>query len=208
MPPNQEGRKNSYWFVDGKIRGLAGQVMTAAEFGQMLERAGRVMDTPQEAREMENVGVRLRHMDELGIDVQVLYPTIFIERMAERPEVEVALCRATTAGWPTSGSSGQGRLRWACVLPLLDMTEALEELEFAQGARRLRRLHARHRGQAPAARSRTSTRSTRKPSRLNMAIGVHIANANPCVIDLCCSGTPAAAASGSSGCPRWAPSTR
>ena len=70
-----------YWFIDGKIRGLVRIVMTAREMADVSERTGRVMDTPRETREMENVQARLNHMDELGIDVQVLYPTIFIEQM-------------------------------------------------------------------------------------------------------------------------------
>jgi len=31
-------------------------------------------------------------MDQLGIDVQVVYPTIFIEQVTDKPEIDVALC--------------------------------------------------------------------------------------------------------------------
>ena len=54
---------------------------------------------------MENIPARLKHMDELGIDIQVLYPTIFIEHVANRrPEVEIAICKSSTVGWRISGS--------------------------------------------------------------------------------------------------------
>jgi hypothetical protein len=35
-------------------------------------------ETPKEAREMDDINARLKHMDELDVDVQVLYPTIFL----------------------------------------------------------------------------------------------------------------------------------
>ena len=68
--------------------------MTAPDVRQLEEQLGRKMAAPQEAREGENVAVRLKHMDELGIDIQVLWPTLFLERVADRPEVEVAVCRS------------------------------------------------------------------------------------------------------------------
>src|SRR4029434_3638251 len=81
-----------YWFIDGKIRGLVRVIMTAQEMAEVAQRTGRVMGTPQEPRQMENVPARLRHMDELGIDVQVLYPTMFIEQITDKPAWEVAIC--------------------------------------------------------------------------------------------------------------------
>src|SRR5687767_15898878 len=84
--PRGEGGAE-YWFVDGKIRGLVRIVMTAKEMDEVAGRTGRVMMTPRETREMENVPGRLRHMDELGIDIQVLYPTVFIEQRSEERRV-------------------------------------------------------------------------------------------------------------------------
>jgi predicted TIM-barrel fold metal-dependent hydrolase len=188
-PKHQEGRKNAYWLVDGKLRGLARPVMTSTEFEQLAERAGRAMATSDETREMENVGVRLRHMDELGIDVQVLYPTAFIELMAERPEVEVALCKSYNRWLADIWQQGQNRLRWACVLPLLTISEALEQLKYS------------HQNGACAIfmRGIEGNRLLHDPAfypifeeaeKLDMAIGVHIANSNPYVIDLLTQRTP------------------
>jgi hypothetical protein len=90
-PRGEDG--GEYWFVDGKIRGLVRIVMTAQQLAEVSQRTGRDMNTPRETREMENVPARLKHMDELGIDVQVLYPTIFIEQITDKPEWEIAICR-------------------------------------------------------------------------------------------------------------------
>ncbi|MGZ8425014.1 MAG: amidohydrolase family protein, partial [Candidatus Binatia bacterium] len=121
-----------YWFIDGKIRGLVRVIMTAKEMDDVAQRTGRVMGTPQETREMENVPARLKHMDDLGIDVQVLYPTMFIEQITEKPVWEVAICRGYNRWLADIYRQGQGRLRWICVLPLLDMSAAVAELQFCQ----------------------------------------------------------------------------
>jgi predicted TIM-barrel fold metal-dependent hydrolase len=188
-PRNQEGPARAYWQVDGKLRGLARPVMTAAEFSQLSERAGRLMDTPEEAREMENVDVRVRHMDHLGIDTQVLYPTAFIELMAERPEVDVAICKAYNRWLADIWQQGQGRLRWACVLPLLSMDDALDQLRYSH----------QHGACAVFMRSIEGNRLLHDPyfypvfeeaERLNLAIGVHIANSNTSMVDLLTQRTP------------------
>ena len=39
---------------------------------------------PEAARDMSDLSIRIKHMDELGIDIQVIYPTIFIFPTARR----------------------------------------------------------------------------------------------------------------------------
>ena len=126
-----------------KIRGLVRVVLTAGEIADVARRTGRNMGSERETREMENVPARLRHMDELGIDIQVLYPTIFIEQIADKPEWEIAICRGYNRWLAEIFKQGQARLRWICVLPLLEMGAALEELQFchehgAVGVREMR----------------------------------------------------------------------
>ena len=67
-----------HWMVEGKIRGNARTVVTGQSLKKLSDTADRNMQTPQAARDMEDVGMRVRHMDDLGIDVQVLYSTIYI----------------------------------------------------------------------------------------------------------------------------------
>jgi len=188
-PKTHDGPTRSFWLVEGKLRGLARPVLTAAEFAEMSDRAGRVMDTPEEAREMENVGVRVRHMDQLGIDIQVLYPTAFIELMAERPEVDVAICKAYNRWLADIWQQGEGRLRWACVLPLTSMEDSLEQMRlahehgacaiFMRGIEGMRLLHDPY-----------FDPLYEQAERLNLAIGVHIANSNTAMMDLLTQRTP------------------
>jgi len=41
-----------------------------------------------ESRELRDPSARLKHMDELGVDVQVIFPTMFIIPLTARPEIE------------------------------------------------------------------------------------------------------------------------
>jgi predicted TIM-barrel fold metal-dependent hydrolase len=182
VKPRGEG-SGEYWFIDGKIRGLVRIVMTANELDEVAERTGRVMNTPRETREMENVAARLRHMDELGIDVQVLYPTMFIEQISDKPAWEIAICKGYNRWLADIHRQGQGRLRWICMLPLLDIGASLEELRFCQQQGACGVFMRGIEGQ------RMITDPYFYPiyeemSRLDMAVGVHVGNASPQNLDL------------------------
>ena len=112
-----DGARDEYWFAGGRLQLKSGNV-------------GR--DAPRAAREMEDMEARLRHMDELGVDIQVLYPTIFLRPITHRPEVELALCRSYNRWLTDIWKQGKGRLRWVAVLPVLSMERALEEMKVAK----------------------------------------------------------------------------
>src|SRR5438477_10034617 len=180
-PHGEEGRQ--YWMVDGKIRGLARQVINAQQFAALSERAGRRMDTPQDTREMENVDARVAHMDELGIDVQVLYPTIFIGPVADKPQWDVPICQGFNRWMADIWQRGNDRLRWVCMPPLLDREAAIEELRFSKA----------HGACAVFMRGVEKDRLLHDPyhypifeeaQRLDLAIGVHIAYGTPAYGDL------------------------
>ncbi len=77
--PEDESSGGESWFVDGVYVGKARNV-------------GH--DTSKESREMEDLEARLKHMDELGVDIQVLYPTIFLRPYTKRPDLELAVTRS------------------------------------------------------------------------------------------------------------------
>ncbi|NQU71961.1 MAG: amidohydrolase family protein [Rhodospirillales bacterium] len=84
------------------------------------------------AREMRDIPGRLAHMDALNIDIQVLYPTIFLRPCTTNPEVEYALCRAYNRWLGDIWKQAPDRLRWVAVPPVLSMHKMAEELEFAR----------------------------------------------------------------------------
>ncbi len=114
--PGQDGALE-YWVIDGRLQPKQANIGT---------------DTALGTREGLDIPGRLRHMDELGVDVQVIYPTVFLRPLTARPEVEVALCRSYNRWLADIWSAGKGRLRWAVVPPVLDLDEALAELRFGK----------------------------------------------------------------------------
>ena len=89
-------------------------------------------DTPDEAREMSDIAARLAHMDELGVDVHVLYPTIFLRPLTRRPDAEVALCRSYNRWLADIWRKGGGRLRWVVLPPVWSLDKAIEEINFGK----------------------------------------------------------------------------
>jgi predicted TIM-barrel fold metal-dependent hydrolase len=180
--PKAEGQRQ-FWMLQGKVVGLARSVLTAQQYAVLSERAGREMATPQEAREMENVEVRLRHMDDLGIDIQVLHPTIFIERVADTPEAEIPICRAYNRWLADIWARGNDRLRWSCVPPVLDIRAGVEEMRYSK----------QHGACAVFLRGIEGERLITDPyffpiyeeaQRLDLAVVVHVANGNPEMVDM------------------------
>ncbi len=115
--PTDAGSTDEYWLVDGTLRLKSGNV-------------GR--NTPQASREMRDVPTRLAHMDELGVDIQVLYPTLFLIPLTPRPEVELALCRSYNRWLAQIWQQSKNRLRWAAAVPFMTMEQAGAEARFAK----------------------------------------------------------------------------
>ncbi len=84
------------------------------------------------SREMLDIPARLAHMDDLGIDIQVLYPTIFLRPCTTNPEVQSALYRSYNRWLADKWKQAPDRLRWVAMPPVLSMHEVAAELEFAR----------------------------------------------------------------------------
>jgi predicted TIM-barrel fold metal-dependent hydrolase len=108
---------DEYWLVDGTLR------LKSRNVGK---------NTPMASRELRDVNARLKHIDELGVDVQVIFPTIFIIPLTPRPEIEIALCRSYNRWMADIWRQAKDRLRWVAVLPLLSMEKIYDEAKFAQ----------------------------------------------------------------------------
>lgn len=116
-PPGSGPGAEEHWLIDGRIQ-------------PKMRNVGR--DTSKNARELLDVEARLRHMDELDVDIQVLYPSLFLRPLTTRPEVELALCNSYNRWLSEVWKKAGHRLRWVAVLPLLTMGRALAELKTAR----------------------------------------------------------------------------
>lgn len=100
---NEGAAVREFWVIEGRAHGKDRNVGT---------------NTPQESREMLSVEARLGHMDKLGIEIQVLYPTLFLRPVVQEPERERALSKTYNRWMSELWRKGQGRLRWVAKPPL------------------------------------------------------------------------------------------
>ena len=114
------GKTQNFWIIGGRLIGGRDNI------GQ---------DTSKESREMANIDSRLKHMDDIGTGVQVLYPTLFLRPVTDNPRIELALCRSYNRWMADIWSKDKKRLRWAVQLPLMTMDKALDELRWSQVVR-------------------------------------------------------------------------
>ena len=114
-----DARPHRLWVIDGNIR---------LRRWRDDKRTGTVKAT----RELFDVDARIRHMDELRVDVQVLYPTLFLHALTDRPETDVALCKSYNRWIAKATEKSRGRLRWVAMLPLLDIDKSVEEIRWAK----------------------------------------------------------------------------
>ena len=112
-----QGGGAQYWMIDGKA----------------FRRGVNVDPGLSEAnREMRDIEARLKHMDQLEIDVQVLYPSLFLRQLTSKPEVEKAVCRSYNQWLIDICARGEGRLRWIAAVPMIDIDDGIEEVRFAK----------------------------------------------------------------------------
>jgi uncharacterized protein len=120
---------------DGKLTNTGGSQREFWYAGDEIQPADKNIDregTTDEAREMGNIKTRLEHMDQLKIDVQVLYPTIFLVPTAREADQELAQFRAYNRWMADIYKASNGRLRWAAMAPLFSPHRLLDELKFAK----------------------------------------------------------------------------
>ena len=108
-----------YWVIDGKRQ-------------VRFVRSDKDSGTTVETRELLDVKARLRHMDELGTDIQVIYPTLFLMEATEKPEINAALRRSYNRWLGDRCAQSGGRLRWVCMPPLQSMDAALAEIRWSK----------------------------------------------------------------------------
>ena len=109
------------------------------------------LNVPEESRDLTDVTSRLAHMDSLGIDIQVLYPSLFLRPLTARAEVELALCRLQPLA-RSNLETGERSAALDCPASAPVHGPGHRRSQFWQSQRRLRRFYARLRGRAPAIR--------------------------------------------------------
>ncbi len=168
-----------FTLIDGKILpgGGAQQVVTAQRALQLGIPLERRVSVAEGASAMENVEARIADMDEFGVDIQVLQPTLFLRAYSDRAATQVALCGAFARWMADITKDHRDRLRWAVPLPVLSIPDSIDLLRFA------------HENGAVSVFMRPFELNWpiydpyfdplyEEVVRLNMAVGVHVGNGN------------------------------
>ncbi len=118
----KDGRPDEWWMFEGRV---------------FVKNRNVGLDTPEAGRELSDVSARIAHMDQLGVDHHVLYPSIFLRPLTRKHNAEIALCRSYNRWLGDLWAKAPDRLGWVTVLPLMSMETALEELHWSHnhGAR-------------------------------------------------------------------------
>lgn len=117
LKSNEGGAQKEFWIIDGRLQPKEHNVGS---------------NTSDVSREMRDVSARLAHMDALDIEVQVLYPTVFLRAWTQDPTVEVVICRSYNRWLADIWKQAKGRLRWVVMPPLRNMEETRNELRFGK----------------------------------------------------------------------------
>src|SRR5687767_1199057 len=90
------GARARFWMVEGRRQARAVR--------------DEVNHPPRVRRELEDVPGRIAHMDQMGVDVQVVFPTFFIRYGSSNAEAEYALTAAYNRWLADKCSDTNGRL--------------------------------------------------------------------------------------------------
>lgn len=116
---NEGNVRSEYWIVDNNVyakdRNVESKISKA------------------EWREMRDIEGRIQHMDELEIDVQVLYPTLFLRPCTDDFQIEHALFRSYNRWLGEIWAKAPDRLPWAAMAPFRSPIERIrDELEWCK----------------------------------------------------------------------------
>jgi uncharacterized protein len=136
------GNFNAGWLIEGSLEphalGPGAQQANTprnvlAEFGANTEREHCSIGSMT----LNDPAARLRDMDRMGFDAQMLFPSTLYAHMTGDPEFEAALFRAYNRYVAAQCSHAPKRLKWSGLLPLRAQREAFEAIEEMQrlGAR-------------------------------------------------------------------------
>jgi uncharacterized protein len=108
-----------YWMIDGHRQ-------------PRFIRDDKRTQTTVETRELLDPVARVKHMDELGTEVQVIYPTTFLVGVTDSSDAEIAVKTSYNHWLADRTQVTGGRLRWVCLPPFHDIQKSLAEIRFAK----------------------------------------------------------------------------
>jgi predicted TIM-barrel fold metal-dependent hydrolase len=129
--------RNAFWLIDGEIFPKpAGKASFSLITPSAQKKESGRGDIHVAVRELTDPFARLKDMDKLGVEIQVIYPTLFLVYLTDDAPLDVALCGAYNRFVANACAKAPDRLKWVVILPLRDIEASLREMNWAkeQGA--------------------------------------------------------------------------
>jgi predicted TIM-barrel fold metal-dependent hydrolase len=114
------GERNAAWVIDYKLRHFAAT--------PTLMKQAREKGVPIPVQEMNDVAGRLDCMDDLGIDRQVVFPSVWLGCLAENEELEAALAKSYNQFMATQCGKSAGRVWYVAVVTWRRPDLAVQEI--------------------------------------------------------------------------------
>ena len=127
------GPRNAFWLIDGNIfpkPNGKGSFRLITPSASKFELARGDIHLPY--REMTDIPGRLRDMDKLGVDIQVVFPTLFLIYITDDVALDVAMARAYNRFIAQACAKSGGRMRWVVVPPLHSTEESVKEIKWGK----------------------------------------------------------------------------
>lgn len=129
-----EGGKRAFWLIEGRtfprLQGKGVHTFGSPHLRKAYDAERR---TRVESQELRDPKARLHDMDHEGIDVSVVFPTMFLVwPLADDPATVRALSRSYNEWIAAKCKASGGRIRWVATVPLPDVAGAVEEVAHAK----------------------------------------------------------------------------
>ena len=118
------------WIIEGKTHPtIGGRGRTA--FYTPGDEVSLNRDVSIESQTLADVDARLADLDRFNIDVQMIFPSLFLISSAEDVKLEGAFFQAYNTYVGRACAKSKGRLRWAALVPFRDPEAAVLEVRRA-----------------------------------------------------------------------------
>ena len=129
------GSHNAAWVIDYKLRFFAAT--------PTLMKRAREKNVPIPVQEMRDVAQRLSCLDELGIDTQVVFPSIWLGCLAENIELEAALASSYNQFMAAQCAQSNGRIWYVAIVTYRRPDLAVQEIRRAKAQGSVAGIYAR-----------------------------------------------------------------
>jgi uncharacterized protein len=127
------GPRNAFWLIDGNIFPKpAGKGSFRLITPSATKHESARGDIHIACREMTDIPARLKDMDRLSVERQVVYPTLFLIYITDDVKLEIALCRAYNRFLAQACDKSGGRMKWVVIPPLKSVDESVKEIRWAK----------------------------------------------------------------------------